>query len=88
MAGTGADPGRGAVGLRDVVADALPAELAGMRIEEIRITFKEGATVWWAKAEEEYVAVVNAKAPAKSPAVKPVRFNPDGSLDKTGAVKR
>jgi hypothetical protein len=30
-----------------------PAEMAGIRIDEIRITFKEEATVWWGKAEED-----------------------------------
>lgn len=62
-----------------------PAEMAGIRIDEIRITFKEEATVWWGKAEEDYVAEVNAKAPAKSSPVKTVRFSPDGTLDKSGA---
>lgn len=62
------------------------AELSGMRIEEVRISYSAKATVWWGKAEQDYVAEVNAKAPKDSrPKASPVRFTDNGGIDQSNA---
>jgi hypothetical protein len=62
------------------------SELAGIRIEETRVTYKSESRIVWPKAEQSYADEVNAKTPKTAkPQVTPVKFNDTGGIDSSGA---
>jgi hypothetical protein len=58
------------------------SELAGIRIEEVRVAYKPDAAVLWPKVEQAYVERTQAAAPkgARSK-VRPVGFSDTGTLE-------
>ena len=56
-----------------------------MRIAEVAVIYKPTAEIWWGRAEQEYVAKIDAAEPPKAAKASPVGFAENGALDQSNA---